>query len=98
MPFNIKVLVLCTLTFFSASSLAAKPRSMPEVLAAAGPADWRPLDPDNTLYVELPGGRVVIELAPAFAPLHVANIKTLARARYFNGLSIIRVQDNYVAQ
>ena len=47
MPFNIKVLVLCTLTFFSASSLAAKVPSMPEVLAAAGPADWRPLDPDN---------------------------------------------------
>jgi len=71
---------------------------MPEVLAATGPADWRPLDPDDTLYVELPGGRVVIELTPNFAPLHVANIKTLARARYFDGLSIIRVQDNYVAQ
>jgi peptidylprolyl isomerase len=41
---------------------------------------------------------VVIELAPAFAPLHVANIKTLARARYFDGLSVIREQDNYVAQ
>jgi peptidylprolyl isomerase len=98
MPLNIKFLALCTLTFLSASSLAAKQPSMPEVLAAAGPADWRPLDPDNTLYVELPGGRVVIELTPAFAPLHVANIKTLARARYFDGLSVIRVQDNYVAQ
>jgi peptidylprolyl isomerase len=98
MPLNIKFLVLGTLTFLSASALAAKHPSMPEVLAATGPADWRPLDPDNTLYVELPGGRVVIELTPAFAPLHVANIKTLARARYFDGLSIIRVQDNYVAQ
>jgi peptidylprolyl isomerase len=71
---------------------------MPEVLAASSPADWRPLDAENTLYVELPGGRVIIELAPAFAPLHVANIKTLTRAGYFNGLSIIREQDNYVAQ
>ncbi|HEX3912907.1 MAG TPA: peptidylprolyl isomerase [Steroidobacteraceae bacterium] len=71
---------------------------MPEVIAASSPSDWRPLDPENTLYVELPGGRVVIELAPAFAPLHVANIKTLARAGYFNGLSVIREQDNYVAQ
>jgi peptidylprolyl isomerase len=71
---------------------------MQDVLTASSPADWRPLDPDNTLYVELPAGRVVIELAPGFAPLHVANIKTLARARYFDGLSIIRVQDNYVAQ
>jgi cyclophilin family peptidyl-prolyl cis-trans isomerase len=71
---------------------------MPEVVAASGAADWRPLDPENTLYVELPRGRVVIELAPRFAPLHVANIKTLTRARYFDALSIIRVQDNYVAQ
>lgn len=71
---------------------------MPEVLDASTAADWRPVDPDNTLYVELPGGRVVIELAPRFAPLHVANIKTLTRAHYFDGLSIIRVQDNYVAQ
>jgi peptidylprolyl isomerase len=98
MPLNLKFLALCTLTFLSASSLAANAPSMPEVLAAAGPGDWRPLDPDNTLYVELPGGRVVIELTPVFAPLHVANIKTLARAGYFNGLSVIRVQDNYVAQ
>ena len=71
---------------------------MAEVLAASSPADWRPLDINNTLYVELPAGRVVIELAPAFAPLHVNNIKTLARAGYFNGLAVIREQDNYVAQ
>ena len=71
---------------------------MPEVLAATSPSDWRPLDLDNTLYVELPAGRVIIEMTPRFAPLHVANIKTLARARYFDALSIIRVQDNYVVQ
>jgi peptidylprolyl isomerase len=95
---NVKFLVLSSLAFLSASALAATHPSMPEVLAAATPADWRSLDPDNTLYVELPGGRVVIELAPRFAPLHVANIKTLIRARYFDALSIIREQDNYVAQ
>src|SRR5271165_7592831 len=98
MPHNLKFLMPCALAFLSTAAPAAKHPSMPEVLAASTPADWRPLDPDNTLYVELPGGRVVIELAPAFAPLHVANIKTLTRARYFDSLSIIRVQDNYVAQ
>jgi peptidylprolyl isomerase len=95
---NLKFLISCALAFLSIPALAAKHPSMPEVLAASAPADWRPLDADNTLYVELPGGRVVIELAPRFAPLHVANIKTLTRAHYFDGLSIIRVQDNYVAQ
>src|SRR5262249_39140128 len=55
-------------------------------------------DPENTLYVDFASGRVIIELAPAFAPLHVKNIKTLTRAGYFNGLAVIREQDNYVAQ
>jgi peptidylprolyl isomerase len=77
---------------------AQKPPTMAEVLAAAKADDWRALDPENTLYLELPGGRVVIELAPLFAPMHVANVKALARERYFDGLAILRVQDNYVVQ
>lgn len=68
------------------------------VLAAATAADWRPLDPENTLYLELATGRVIIELAPAFAPNHAANVKALVREGYFDGLTINRVQDNYVAQ
>jgi peptidylprolyl isomerase len=95
---NFKILIPGALAFLSAAAPAAEHPTMPEVLAASAPADWRALDPDNTLYVELPGGRVVIELAPRFAPLHVANVKTLTRAHYFDALSIIRVQDNYVAQ
>jgi peptidylprolyl isomerase len=71
---------------------------MAEVLAASKPADWRPMDPENTLYLELAAGRVVIELTPAFAPRHVANVKALAREHYYDGLAIIRVQDNYVVQ
>jgi len=69
-----------------------------EILAASTAADWRPLDLDDTVYLELATGRVVIELAPAFAPLHVRNIKALVKAGYFNGLAIVRVQDNYVVQ
>jgi peptidylprolyl isomerase len=98
MAFDFRFLIPCTLVFLSSAAPAAKRPSMPEVLAATSPADWRPLDLDNTLYVELPAGRVVIEMAPRFAPLHVANIKTLTRAKYFDSLSIIRVQDNYVVQ
>lgn len=77
---------------------AAPPRTMAEVLAASTPADWRPLDPERALYLELATGRVVIELAPAFAPQHVANIKALVREGYFDGLAINRVQDNFVVQ
>ena len=68
------------------------------VMAATTDADWRPLDPDETLYLDLETGRVVIELATEFAPAHAANVKALAREGYFDGLTINRVQDNYVVQ
>ena len=77
---------------------AQKPMTMAEIMAAAKPDDWRAIDPENTLYLELAGGRVVIELAPMFAPRHAANVKALAREKYFDGLAILRVQDNYVVQ
>ena len=77
---------------------AAPPRTMADVLAASSPADWRPLDPQNTLYLQLASGRVVIELAPDFAPAHAANLRTLIRQKYFDGLAIIRSQDNFVVQ
>ena len=74
------------------------PLTTADVLAASTPADWRQIDPQSTIYMELPAGRVIIELAPQFAPHYVANVETLARQGYFNGLWVERVQDNYVAQ
>lgn len=92
-------LVATSLATLAADKPAAQhSRSMADILAASKPADWRPLDPDNTLYLQLPSGRVVIELAPGFAPLHAANIKTLVREKYFDGLDVLRAQDNYVVQ
>jgi peptidylprolyl isomerase len=44
------------------------------------------------------GGRIFVQLAPAFAPVHVANIKALARGGWWDGAAVYRVQDNYVAQ
>lgn len=79
-------------------AVAAKPLTTQEVIDASTPADWRPLDPQHTLYLQLPSGMVVIELAPQFAPAHVANIQALARGHYFDGLSINRSQDNFVVQ
>jgi peptidylprolyl isomerase len=92
-----------------AAALAAAPPAAPappaaralttrEVLEASTPSDWRPIDPQYTLYLELQGGRVIIEMAPVFAPRHVANVTALARERYFDGLAFMRSQDNYVVQ
>ena len=77
---------------------ASKPLTTAEVLAASSPSDWRPLDPQYTLYLELPPGRVIIEMAPVFAPNHVANVSALAREGYFDGLAFMRSQDDYVVQ
>lgn len=73
-------------------------RTTQQLLDASTPADWRTPDPANLLYMDLDGGRVVIELAPAFAPEHVANIRTLARGGFWDGLSLYRAQDNFVVQ
>jgi len=80
------------------AAVAAPPKTVTELLAQSPASDWRALDPQNTLYMELASGRVVIELAPHFAPASVANIRTLAKAGYYDGLAIIRAQDNYVVQ
>lgn len=77
--------------------LPVKP-SVADIVKASKPGEWRALDPDNTLYLQLGTGRVVIELAPAFAPEHAANIKALVREQYFDGLAVVRSQDNYVVQ
>jgi len=82
----------------AATDLDAKPVTVADLLAASPAADWRAPNPEDTLYLELPRGRVVIELATRVAPQHVANVKGMARAHYFDGLAIIRVQDNYVVQ
>ena len=77
--------------------LPPKP-SVADVVKASQPGDWRPLDPENTLYMELPAGRVVMELAPNFAPKAAGNIRALVRERYFDGLWIMRAQDGFVVQ
>jgi peptidylprolyl isomerase len=90
--------IVAGVTAIGAEIAPTKAPTMADVLAASKPADWRELDPENTIYLELTNGRVAIELAPAFAPNHAANIKALVREHYFDGLAFLRCQDNYVVQ
>ncbi|MEO6137880.1 MAG: peptidylprolyl isomerase [Luteimonas sp.] len=95
----LSVCLLATAASFAATKPApVKPKSMQELLDGSLATDWRTPDPDNLLYLDLAAGRVVIELAPQFAPAHVANIRTLAHEHYWDGLSINRSQDNFVVQ
>lgn len=80
------------------ADVAPPVRTTAEVLANTNAAEWRRPDPAHTLYVELASGRVVIELAPAFAPAHVANIQALARAGFYDQAMVTRSQENYVVQ
>ncbi len=91
-------LTLIALAALGCAQAAPAPAGMAQILARAPAADWRTLDPAHLLVMRLPQGRVVIELAPAFAPAHVADIEALARAHYWDGLAITRVQDDFVAQ
>lgn len=56
------------------------------------------MDLENTLYLELKDGRVVIELRPDLAPNHVARIKELAREKFYDGIKFHRVIDGFMAQ
>ncbi|HEX8555038.1 MAG TPA: peptidylprolyl isomerase [Sphingomonas sp.] len=63
------------------------------------PADWRAIPDDELMIVTLGDGRrIVIRLAPTHAPAHVANVRTLARTKWWDGASVYRVQENWVAQ
>lgn len=55
-------------------------------------------DLENTLYMDIPHGRVVIELRPDLAPKHVARIKELAREGFYDGVAFHRVIDGFMAQ
>ncbi len=55
-------------------------------------------DLENTLYLELESGRVVIEMRPDLAPGHVERIKMLTREGFYNGVVFHRVIDGFMAQ
>ena len=91
-----------------ALSLPANAQDAPspnQIVAEAAAEDWVRIAPDDLLVMTLAPDRdgdareVVIQLMPApFSQGWVANIRTLARAGWYDGISVNRVQDNYVVQ
>jgi peptidylprolyl isomerase len=55
-------------------------------------------DPENTLYLQLKDGRVVIRLRPDLAPKHVEQIKTLVKRGFYDGIVFHRVIEGFMAQ
>ena len=67
-------------------------------LAGVLPASAAELDPDNTVFMDLTYGRVVIKLRPDLAPNHVAQVKTLVKKGFYNGTPFHRVIEGFMAQ
>src|ERR1700722_3660697 len=57
-----------------------------------------PEDPENTIYLDLKQGRVVIQMFPDLAPNHVARIRQLARMGFYDNTPFHRVIENFMAQ
>ena len=96
--FTRSIVLLSLFLVFATVGCSDEPPATAQVMESVKESDWRKPDPANLLYMELSSGTVIMELAPGFAPENVANIKTLTREKYYDGLAIIRSQDNYVVQ
>ena len=102
------VLAAAALLALAAPALAQEapePPTPASVVAAAPASDWKPIDPADLLVMTLAPDRdgnpreVVIQLVPPpFSQPWVENIRTLARAHWWDGTSVYRVVDNWVAQ
>lgn len=94
-----RALFLIPLIALSAGAPAAPPKTPTEIVAAAPASAWKTIPAEDLLVVQLKNGqRVLIQLAPLFAPVHVANVRALASGRWWDNSAIYRVQDNYVVQ
>lgn len=69
-----------------------------DVVASVSDADWRDIDPENALQITTKYGTFVVEMAPEFAPLHVEQIKTLARQKFYDDITFHRVIDGFMNQ
>jgi peptidylprolyl isomerase len=75
------------------------PQITPTQFLENAPDDvWRPLDPENTIYMDLPAGLVIIEMKPDLAPKHADRIRQLTREGFYDGLTFHRVIEGFMAQ
>lgn len=93
------LLAAAALALVAAAPPPPKFATPPSVIAESKASEWQAIPADDLMVIDLKDGRrIVVQLAPLFAPVHAANIRALAKSGYWQGASIYRVQDNYVAQ
>ncbi len=78
---------------------SAQPVEVPQAAVTQPPSqDWRLVSPENLLIIDTTKGRILVELAPAIAPLHVERIRLLSGLGFYDGLAWHRVIDWFMAQ
>jgi peptidylprolyl isomerase len=92
-------LILPLALLATAAAPAPKKPTPTDIIDAAPASAWVEIPAGDLMVMSLEGGgRIVIQLAPTFAPVHVANIRKMASGGYWKDAAVYRVQDNYVAQ
>ncbi len=90
---------MITVTLAVLAALQAAPAAATPQPSDPLPADWKAIPDDELLVMTLSGNRtVVVRLAARYAPEHVANVRKLARAQWWDATSVYRVQENWVTQ
>jgi len=95
--------VAAPLLLIAAPALAAPAKAPPPPAAPAGPgepkaADWRAPNPEDVLVIDTAKGRIFVEMVPEVAPNHVARLRELTRAGFYDGRAFFRVIDQFMAQ
>ena len=95
-------LILSSLAVLLAGPVLAQttdtPPPPPAPPAVNPPSEWRSVPPENLMVIDTTKGRILVELIPEIAPLHVDRMRLLTRAAFFDGIVWHRVIDQFMAQ
>lgn len=94
----IKLSALATALLASASIASAQDMGAAAEAPMAVATDWRTVPPENLLVIDTNKGRILVEMTPEAAPLHVERMRLLARRGFFDGIVFHRVIDGFMAQ
>ena len=91
-------LVLAGASAVQAQETATTAPAPAAATTASASTDWRTVPADNLMIIDTNRGRILVEMAPEAAPLHVERMRLLTRRAFFDGITFHRVIDGFMAQ
>ncbi len=101
MKFRTALIAASAAVFATAAVAQPRPAATPAPAApSARPtaADWRTPRPEDVLVIDTNKGRIIVEMTPELAPVHVERVRELALEHFYDGLTFFRVIDDFMAQ